>query len=127
MGKIVRITESELTNLIKNILKENTQVCVTSDEIIDLLIKFKFQVTSKTPEEVILQAKPKKEYAHNIKYYEIKVKPVSKTVRFHTVYQDEINSPYPKMLHSTEMLKKLCYFKTINDFRRHVIDKIIDF
>jgi hypothetical protein len=44
MGKIIKITESELKNLIEEIIKENTQVCVTPDEIMDLLIKFKFQV-----------------------------------------------------------------------------------
>lgn len=124
MGKIVRITESELTNLIKNILKENTQVCVTPDEIMDLLIKFKFQVFDQMSSMMVLQAKPKKEMAHNIKYYEISIMLLDKKVKFNKVLQSEVNSPMPKM--PTNIVKNLCDFKTINDFRRFLIDKFLD-
>lgn len=124
MAKIVRITESELTNLIKNILKENTQVCVTSDEIMDLLIKFKFQVFDQMSSMMVLRAKPKKEMAHNIKYYEISIMLLDKKVKFNKVLQGEVNSPMPKM--PTNIVKNLCDFKTINDFRRFVIDKFLD-
>ena len=124
MAKIVRITESELTNLIKNILKENTQVCVTPDEIMDLLIKFKFQVFDQMSSMMVLQAKPKKEMAHNIKYYEISIMLLDKKVKFNKVLQCEVNSPMPKM--PTNIVKNLCDFKTINDFRRFVIDKFLD-
>jgi hypothetical protein len=124
MAKIVRITESELTNLIKDILKENTQVCVTPDEIMDLLIKFKFQVFNQMSSMMVLRAKPKKEMAHNIKYYEISIMLLDKKVKFNKVLQSEVNSPMPKM--TTNIVKNLCDFKTINDFRRFVIDKFLD-
>ncbi len=124
MGKIVRITESELTNLIKDILKENTQVCVTPDEIMDLLIKFKFQVFDQASSMMVLQARPKKEMAHNIKHYEITIMLFDKKVKFNKVLQKEVNSPMPKM--PATIVKNLCDFKTINDFRRFVIDKFLD-
>jgi hypothetical protein len=49
---------------------------------------------------------------------------LDKKVKFNKVLQSEVNSPMPKM--STNIVKNLCDFKTINDFRRFVIDKFLD-
>ena len=124
MEKIIKLTESKLKTLIEEIIKENIQVCVTPDEIMDLLIKFKFQVFDQASNTMIFQARPKKEMAHNIKHYEITLMLFDKKVKFNKVLQKEVNSPMPKM--PTNIVKNICDFKTINDFRRFVIDKFLD-
>ena len=115
----------EMHSGVKNIILEQKQNCVTSNEIIDLLISFKFTVVDQNSAMVVLESGPKKEMAHNIQKYVITVMTLGKdTVKLVKIPKSEINSPVPKQPFNFN--KKFCDFKTINDFRRFLIDKFLD-
>jgi len=108
----------------KNIILEQKKNCVTVNEIVDLLKKFKFKVTMENFESIILEVGPSPKMAHNIKNYVIYIEPPTNTIYLDKTPQAEINSPLPK--EPFNFVKKLCDFKTIDDFRRFVIDKFLD-
>ena len=62
--------------------------------------------------------------AHNLKKYVITIMTLKGTIKLDKISQDEINSPVPK--EPFNFVKKLCDFKTINDFRKFVIDQFLD-
>ena len=109
----------------KNSILEQTQNCVTSNEIVDLLTKFKFKVVDQNSAQIILEGNPSPKMVHNIKKYVITIMMLGKdTIKLDKIPQAEINSPVPK--EPFNFVKKFCDFKTINDFRRFVIDQFLD-
>ena len=108
----------------KNIILEQTKNCVTSNEIVNLLTKFKFKVVDQNSGQIILEGKPSPKMAHNIKKYVITIMMLKDTIKLDKIPQAEINSPVPK--EPFNFVKKLCDFKTIDDFRRFVIDQFLD-
>jgi len=108
----------------KNTILEQTQNCVTSTQIVDLLTKFKFRVVDQNSGQIILEGKPSPKMAHNIKKYVITIMMLKNTIKLDKIPQAEINSPVPK--EPFNFVKKLCDFKTIDDFRKFVIDQFLD-
>ena len=108
----------------KNTILEQTENCVTINEIVDLLTKFKFKVVDQNSAQIILEGNPSPKMKHNIKRYVITIMPLKHTIKLNKIPQGEINSPVPKEPFNFE--KKLCDFKTIDDFRRFVIDQFLD-
>jgi hypothetical protein len=118
-----RILEMHSGN--KNIILEQPQNCVTSNEIVDLLMKFKFKVVDQNSAMIVLECGATPKMSHNIKKYVITIMVLGKdTIKFDKITQSEINSPIPK--EPFNFIKRFCDFKTINDFRRFVIDKFLD-
>jgi hypothetical protein len=109
----------------KNTILEQTQNCVTSTQIVDLLIKFKFRVVDQNSAMTVLECGPSPKMVHNIKKYVITIMSLGKdTIKLDKIPQAEINSPVPK--EPFNFVKKFCDFKTIEDFRRFVIDQFLD-
>jgi hypothetical protein len=74
--------------------------------------------------QIILERGPSPKMAHNIKNYIITIMTQNHTIKFDKITQSEINSPIPK--EPFNFVKKICDFKTINEFKNFVIDKFLD-
>ena len=98
--------------------------CITTDELVNLLTSFKFKVVDQNSAQIILECGPSPKMVHNIKKYIITIMTQNDTIKFDKITQSEVNSPVPK--EPFNFVKKMCDFKTINEFRRFVIDKFLD-
>jgi hypothetical protein len=108
----------------KVIFEQQTSNCVTTNEIVNLLTSFKFKVVDQNSAQIILERGPSPKMAHNIKNYIITIMTQNHTIKFDKITQSEINSPIPK--EPFNFVKKICDFKTINEFKNFVIDKFLD-